>query len=122
MSTKEDIKRKKCNDEKKDYNEKTGRCIKKKNKIKLVIKDVEETKEELGEAKADLGEAKADLDLEEAKADVKDSTIEKKSKINKSKKLKTKLKLKINSSNAEELQEKLKEDYLQISEENTDYH
>ena len=121
MSTKEDIKRKKCNDEKKDYNEKTGRCIKKKNKIKLVIKDVEESKEVLEEVKADLGEAKADLDVEEAKADVKDSTIEKKSKINKSKKLKTKLKLKINSSNAEELQEKLKEDYLQISEENIDY-
>ena len=53
MSTKEDIKRKKCNDEKKDYNEKTGRCIKKKNKIKLVIKDVEETKEELREEKAE---------------------------------------------------------------------
>ena len=66
MSTKEDIKRKKCNDEKKDYNEKTGRCIKKKNKIKLVIKDVEETKEE-------LEEEKADLDVE-----VKDATIEKK--------------------------------------------
>ena len=118
MSTKEDIKRKKCNDEKKDYNEKTGRCIKKKNKIKLVIKDVEETKEELREEKTDLDveESKADLDVE-----VKDATIEKKSKINKSKKLKTKLKLKINSSNAEELQEKLKEDYLQISEENIDY-
>ena len=74
MSTKEDIKRKKCNDEKKDYNEKTGRCIKKKNKIKLVIKDVEENKKE-------LREAKADLDVEEAKADVKDSTIEKKVKL-----------------------------------------
>ena len=92
MSTKEDIKRKKCNDEKKDYNEKTGRCIKKKNKIKLVIKDAEENKKELRGEKADLDveESKADLDVE-----VKDATIEKKSKINKSKKLKTKLKLKI---------------------------
>ena len=66
MSTKEDIKRKKCNDEKKDYNEKTGRCIKKKQKNTLVINDLEEVKEDLrlGESKADLGEAKADLDLE----------------------------------------------------------
>ena len=58
MSTKEDIKRKKCNDEKKDYNEKTGRCIKKKQKNTLVINDAEE-----------------DLDIEEVKPQAEDINL-----------------------------------------------
>ena len=105
MSLNEEKQRKKCEDKKKDYNDKTGRCIKK----KINVKNIKE-----------LDEAKQVVEIEEPQKNVlaidinENEPITMKLKIKKPKKNKKKITLKEVSPERPDLQESLKQEYENI--------